>query len=531
MNLFGISSIILSLSGLLFSFLVFRSDTSSKVNRYWFISCISFSIWSFSLYIITAAESRSVATAWQYILDISAIFLPATYLLFLSEFLNLRNTIIRKSMLVIAGLLSIFSLTPLFKLGMGTLGEFYWVQPGPYYIIFPIYFVIYAVISLWLMIRAYIQSKDPNRKAQIRNLILGGIMGYGGGVTNFFPQIFSLYPFGNYLVIFYIVFMVYGVIRYKMLSAKVVSAQLFSTAIGLIALFNLLRSIDGQDVLFNILILVLVIIFSLLLVNSVNKEVAAREKIELLATDLEKANKRLTDLDRQKSEFVSFATHQLRAPLTAMKGYSSMLLEGDYGELPKPAKEGVSRIFESTNTLVSIVDDYLNVTRIELGAMKYAFETIDLRQLIEDVNAELEPTIKKSSIQFSFEYENDGMDFRITADRDKLKQVIVNLVDNALKYTPKGWIKTELKMDKQKHKFIYSVKDNGIGIAPEVLPRLFQKYTRAGNANKTNIKGTGLGLYVAREMVEAHHGTVHAESDGEGKGSTFIVEFEPFQKA
>jgi signal transduction histidine kinase len=273
------------------------------------------------------------------------------------------------------------------------------------------------------------------------------------------------------------------------------------------------------------------IILGLLLNRSVKQEVAARQKIQLLAVDLEKANVRLTELDRQKSEFVSFATHQLRAPLTAMKGYASLLLEGDMGKLPKEAKQGVDRIYESTKTLTSIVDDYLNISRIELGTMKYAFETIDLKMLIEDTVAELKPNIDKSGLAFAFMAENSGTDYRITADRDKLKQVIANVIDNSMKYTPKGSIAATLSLDKPHHKFIFAVKDSGVGIAPETLPRLFQKFSRADNANKVNIRGTGLGLFVAKQMVEAHHGTIRAESAGEGKGSTFIVELEPFAKA
>ena len=250
-----------------------------------------------------------------------------------------------------------------------------------------------------------------------------------------------------------------------------------------------------------------------------------------MATDLEKANKRLIELDRQKSEFVSFATHQLRAPLTAMKGYASLILEGDMGVIQPETKEAVERIFESSNTLASIVDDYLNITRIELGTMKYAFETLNFQTLIEDVIAEIKPNIDKvKTISFSFKADPKGTDYRITADRDKLKQVIANLIDNSLKYTPKGKIDVSLDYDKKGHKFVFMVHDTGIGIAPETLPYLFNKFTRAGNANKTNIKGTGLGLFVAKEMVTAHYGTIRAESPGEGKGSSFIVELDPFAK-
>jgi signal transduction histidine kinase len=270
--------------------------------------------------------------------------------------------------------------------------------------------------------------------------------------------------------------------------------------------------------------------FGYILIQSVYREVQQREKIEKLATDLEIANVRLTELDRQKSEFVSFATHQLRAPLTAMKGYASMIMEGDMGDISEQAKMGVSRIYDSSKTLASIVDDYLNITRIELGTMKYAFETIDWKTLIQDILAELKPNIEKSGLEFSFNVEDEKMDYRITADRDKFKQVIANLIDNSMKYTPKGKVALSLSFDRPRHLFVFMIKDTGIGIDPDVLPHLFSKWSRAGNANKTNIKGTGLGLFVAKEIITAHHGTVRAESPGEGKGSTFIVEMEPWAK-
>jgi signal transduction histidine kinase len=268
-----------------------------------------------------------------------------------------------------------------------------------------------------------------------------------------------------------------------------------------------------------------------LLLKTLRKEVQQREKIQKLALDIQKANDRLTELNRQKSEFVSFATHQLRAPLTAMKGYGSLILDGDMGQISPEAKQGVQRIFDSTNTLVNIVNDYLNISRIELGTMKYAFDTVDLKLLMQDVVAELKPNIEKAPIKFECTFPTDVNDYRVTADRDKLKQVIANIVDNSIKYTPSGRVDLKLALDKEKHNFVITIKDTGIGISPETLPRLFMKFSRAENANKTNIRGTGLGLYVAKEIITAHHGTIRAESPGDGKGSTFIVELEPFVKA
>ena len=182
-------------------------------------------------------------------------------------------------------------------------------------------------------------------------------------------------------------------------------------------------------------------------------------------------------------------------------------------------------------TLASIVDDYLNVSRIELGSIRYTFETINLKDLVENVVAELKPNIDKAkNVNFKLNIADPQADYQMTADKDKLKQVIANLVDNSIKYTPKGDVNVSLVHDKATHKLIFKVQDTGIGISPEILPKLFQKWSRADNANKTNIKGTGLGLYVAKEIINAHHAQMRAESPGEGKGSTFVVELEPLNK-
>jgi len=347
-----------------------------------------------------------------------------------------------------------------------------------------------------------------------------------------FPSlsIFSFSGLDSIGLLFFLFFIAYSITKQHLFNIKVIATELITFVLWIFILIRGLIAENLQEMLVEGILLIVTIVVGILLIRSVIREVQQREKIQLLATDLEKANVRLTELDRQKSEFVSFATHQLRAPLTAMKGYASLILEGDMGVVPPEARQAVSRIFESSNTLATIVDDYLNITRIELGTMKYAFDTIDLKALVEDVIGELKPSIEKAAVEFSFTAENSGTDYRITADRDKLKQVIGNLIDNSLKYTPSGSVVVSLSYDRPRHRFIFRLRDTGIGIAPETLPLLFQKFTRAGNANKTNIKGTGLGLFVAKEIITAHHGEIRAESLGEGKGSTFTVELEPFAK-
>ena len=254
--------------------------------------------------------------------------------------------------------------------------------------------------------------------------------------------------------------------------------------------------------------------------KQVKREVAQRERIEKQEKELEVANMRLKELDQLKSEFVSLATHQIRGPLAAIKGYASMIREGDYGAVPDNLKESINTIFDSSNALTVVVQDFLDISRIEQGSMKYDITVFDLGKLVYAVAQELNPNIERKGLRIKLEIEPNIV---VEADTGKLRQVISNLIDNALKYTASGSIFVTVKRMGTGTARI-AVKDTGVGIKPETLPMLFQKFSRAEDASKANILGTGLGLYIAKKLVEAQKGKVWAESEGEGKGSTFVVE-------
>ena len=169
---------------------------------------------------------------------------------------------------------------------------------------------------------------------------------------------------------------------------------------------------------------------------------------------------------------------------------------------------------------MNIIEDFLNVTRIELGKMKYEFASINWRDLAEKVVGELRPTIEKKDLVIDFSA-GEG-NYIVTADAGKLSQIISNIIDNAAKYTPTGAI--HVSMESLDSTLRLVVQDTGVGIPAETIPKLFEKFVRADDAGKVNYSGTGLGLYVAKQMVEAHRGKIWAESDGVGKGSRFIVE-------
>ena len=512
---------------------VFFNEPAKRENQAWLLLNIFSAIWSFGYYSMLVAPDAEWAFISDIILHVGATFIPFFYFYFIISIIQEYDKYKKILYIFVPVALAILAIVPTrffvdSVLQKGPLA--FAPDAGPLYIYFAAYFfvlVISALAILWIQISKV--TKEEGRRYKF--IFLSSTAGFIGGGSVFFLT-FNIFipPFPLVLFAFYPIVIGYTMLRYKLFDVKVIATELLIGTLWVILLFRTVLANNAQDQFIDATILTLTVFFGILLIRNIYREITQRERIEKLAVDLEAANVRLTELDRQKSEFVSFATHQLRAPLTAMKGYASMIMDGDMGDLSTEAKLGVSRIYDSAQTLATIVDDYLNITRIELGTMKYTFETIDWKTLIEDILEELRPNIEKSKLDFTFKTDDDATDYRITADREKFKQVITNLIDNSMKYTPKGSVALSLSFDHSNHKFVFKISDNGIGIAPEVLPHLFMKWSRAGNANKTNIKGTGLGLYVAKEIVTAHHGTIRAESAGEGKGSTFIVEMEPFGK-
>ena len=232
-----------------------------------------------------------------------------------------------------------------------------------------------------------------------------------------------------------------------------------------------------------------------------------------MAKELEVANVRLNWAD--ESEFVSLALANQR-PAHRHQGLAQMT-QGDYGVVPDNLKEIIQTISDSSNALMVVVQDFLDVSRIEQGKMKYDFSVFDLSKLTYDVANELSPNIERKGLRSKLEIEPN---INVYSDIGKIRQVIQNLIDNALKYTQKGYITVSLKRPG-----IGATYDTryGVGIKPEVLPKLFQKFSRAEDASKANILGTGLGLYVAKQLIEAQNGKVW-RIGGEGKGPTFMVE-------
>lgn len=235
---------------------------------------------------------------------------------------------------------------------------------------------------------------------------------------------------------------------------------------------------------------------------------------------LEEANSKLKELDKAKSEFLSIASHQLYTPLTALRGYLSMLLEGDFGVLAEKQKPIFDILSKSTERLITLIKDLLDISRIESGRLELKLESVDLVEMAATLVRDLMPNAMNKKLQLIFNKPTQTVS-HVVVDIQRVRQVMLNFVDNAIKYTPQGKIEVNLKQENDE--IIFSVTDTGRGLSKDEIVKLFTKFTRVGGSQRLHTEGTGLGLYVAKQIVNEHHGNVEVTSPGHGQGSTFSM--------
>ena len=224
-------------------------------------------------------------------------------------------------------------------------------------------------------------------------------------------------------------------------------------------------------------------------------------------------------VEKLKTEFVSISAHQLRTPLSAIKWTIKMLTDGDLGELNQGQKEFLDKIYVSNERMIALINDLLDVTRIEEGRYVYELTKVFFVDLIQKMVDSYKNEFSDKEIKFSFKKPRTMP--KLSVDVEKINLVFQNLFDNALKYTNKGGkVNVLLEYNKKKKEIVFSIKDTGIGIAKDQQDRIYTRFFRGGNALKIETEGSGLGLYIAKNIVDAHHGKVWFESE-EGKGSTF----------
>jgi len=527
----SIGIIVMGLVMFVSGWLVYKRDRDRISNFTFFILATVASLWSISLGIFELAESPILEKIFLKVLYSLSATLPMALLYFATtlsaEYKRLPKKMAFVSAIPYIALLLIIigteSVVDTSGTGIGIGKE---ILFGSNFMYFGGFLVVYLAFAFVVLLKRYLESAGVFR-IQIRYILMSVIFAtvVTLSVNLFLPSqgSFDLFWAGPLIILATVVLISYLIIKYNFWNPKLYATELFVVLIIAFLSSEILFVNSGLDFAVKITVLVLVGVSSVMLIRSVRSEIESKEEVERLLKDLASTNDELRILDARKSEFISIASHHLRDPLTAIKGYASMLLEGTFGTLSAASADALNKIFESSKRLVVIIEDFMDISKIEAGRMRYEFAPVNMDKLVEGVVEEMRQSVANAGLDINFEKE-EGKSYEAKADLGKIRQVISNLIDNAVKYTPSGEVRVKLWRDDKKHSIILCVADTGIGMTPETMEKIFHKFSRADDVSKQYTDGSGLGLYVAKEIVQKHSGRIWAESEGLGHGSKFFVE-------
>ncbi len=530
LTLFQVSTLITAFVSLFLGLFVYFSGEKTKLNFSWLLTSISISLWSIGLFGVVFSTNAITAWFWQYILDIGGICVPIVYFNFLLFVIKKeKKLLIMQGFSLIAGTaLIVLNFTDLFKTGVSPkFGINYWIDPGKLYFLFPLYFFIFVIASTYVVIREYFITTDKDQRRRLVYILLAQIFGFGGGLTNFFPQLFNIYPFGNYFIILYVIFISYAALKHHLFNTKVIATELFTFTLWVLLSIKIFFSTSSQDLMLNVGTFFSVLLFGVLLIRGVLQEIKQKEQIEKMSENIrrayeveKKSKEELELLDKSKDQFLLLAQHQLRTPLSGIKWLINMLQGKDAAKFSAKQKEHISDIYQMNERMIRLVSDMLSVLRFEAGSVKINKEVVSIPDFYKEFTTLMMSPAKSKGVILRNLFENKG-ELKIETDSQMLKTILECFVSNAINYSESG---QEVLLDAREEgdNVIFSVKDSGIGIPEEEQARISERFFRAANAKLFKPDGTGLGVYFASMLANKIGGRIYFESK-KGQGSTFYL--------
>lgn len=511
---------------LLIGLFVFSNGRKLLLNRLLLVISVCFSLWTLSNLILwTNIRSDFLLFVWTlYVVLFSFISISCVYFIYVflekqdvsfllkSAFLGLLVPV-----LILAPTyanLSGFNITNCDAFGFeGFWYRFYYISLG----------VLAMVWILVLLIRKYRVAASDFRKQIV--LMGAGIEFF---LFSFFTITFlaayltdigvlpdsSLEFYGLFGMVVFMVFIGVLIVRFKTFNVGLIASEALIVALVILISSQFTFANSLTSTILTSVTLVLTALAGLILVRSVRKEIEQREHIEKLAGELQETN------DRQEG-LIHFIGHEVKGFLTKAEGAFASLADGDFGVLPEGLKPFVENSLSETRHGVESVSSILKASNLKKGTVTFVKEPFDFKALAIEVVEKSRSAAEKKGLTLSFMADDEHFSF--TGDRGEIgDHVLRNLIDNSINYTPSGSVSVSLK--KEEGKIVFAVQDTGIGIDAEDMKRLFTEGGHGKDSQKVNVHSTGYGLFIAKQITEAHDGTVRAESEGQGKGSTFIVE-------
>jgi len=505
---------------LLFAGFVYFKNTKSKINRPFSGSVLMLVLWTVSV-IFARLTGRIIWIKNAYFFSTLALLF---FLLFLKNFPSSKLPFCKTIfyLLFLFGAIFLILIYPT-KFLIKTASSIQYIEqtdPKELFGIglsFFLYYMIAYVIFVILTFLFKYKKAEKKERLQIKFTGIGILIFISLALlTNLVIPRFLKIDLGNIGPAFSFImvgFMGYAIGRYKLFELKVIAAEIIIVLIWTILLIQI---IVAENTFWKVVGSGVLIIFSMLgysLIKSIYKEIEFRKK-------LQKAYQELQRLDKAKSEFISIASHQLRTPLTAIKGYASMLLEGSYGKIPNKAQKPLENICKTNEQLINLANNLLNISRIESGKISLDVQKFSIEKLLKEIIAQLKIEADKKGLYIKFKKETPVPE--IFGDLEKIRQVLINIIDNAIKYTFKGGVTVSIKSIDSK--VLIKISDTGIGMDKQEFASLFESFKRGEIGAKMWTGGAGIGVYIAKKFIDLHKGKIWAESEGKNKGTTFYID-------
>lgn len=552
-----------AISALVLGFFVFKKSKTLEGKSLFLITLI-FSLWNFfNLVLWTNVDSDIVVFFWCLTSILEVFFFLAVFY-FSYVFLKKRDMSLELKCLLAIILLPFLLLSDkivdYFRLASCDLSQTSYSTYGAY--------AVEIIVFLAISLMAYFKHRKENSSKIKKKILLFavamefflGCFILSGMISNVLYKLGFLYAFqieqyGLFGMPIFLISISYLIVKFGAFRIKVRGTIMLIAVLILLIGSQFFFVQNRLGFILTSINFILVSVFGYILIKltqndvihmktleTANKEINERkEQLQKMADSLAIANDQLRKLDNAKTEFISIASHQLRTPITAIKGFVSLILEGSYGEITAGVQGALEKVYVSSERLVELIEDLLNVSRIESGRMTFNFEKANIEKLLKELCDGFALIAKTKKFYLDLKMPETPLP-EIMMDYSKIRELISNFIDNALKYTEKGGvtIRAEIResgvvIDEKGFviagiKSIFgkmvrvTVSDTGIGIPKEEIPHLFKKFSRGKDISRLHVGGTGLGLYVGKAIAEAHHGQIWVESEGSGMGSRFIIE-------
>lgn len=497
-------------------FVIYITNRKSATNKFFLLFSIITILWSFFNYINYQTTSPSIILWLLRIVIFLGVWHSFTFFSFLYVFPKEKMNFpwAYKFLLIpLVVITSAITLTPLVFPSIAQVSSDGSVSKAVVGNgIFLFLFVVSGLVigGLGLFIKKTYDAKGRDKKQHIL-ILIGTVIMFSLLITFnvILPAVFlnvRFIPLGALFIFPFVAFTGYAIYRHRLFNLRSTAIAGLTFALSIVSFSEIIFAQDMPAVIYRSSVFMIVLIISFLMNKFVHTISEQREQLQI-------ANERQENL-------IHFITHQVKGFFTKSKYIFSAMLEGDYGQLEGKMEVVAREGLRSDNDGIDMVQNVLNAANIKSGTMTYNMAPIDLKQLVLDVVSEQKKNAEAKGLSFEVNIEEGN--YNISGDSFQLKNVIKNLIDNSIKYTPQGGLK--IALSETGGRILFSVKDTGVGLTKDDKQRLFTEGGKGKNSQKVNVDSTGFGLFIAKNIVEAHHGKIWAESEGEGKGSAFFAE-------